>query len=353
MIKSVTIDPSKLLYLYIRVKRAGTKKFIFKNSAGTAVDVSSYNFELFIQRNYGAREKSISLTVGSGLAIGGAGNNELTATFTSTNTNLDEGEYFWELYKGSTEKTYLNGKAILHRGEFDGIENDEETIIIDDAGTDVVITVSESGQTAIAFKDEGNALGTSGTVNEIDFVGAGVSASRTGDKVTVTITASSLGFNPSRRIVHKNNISSSLTGTTAETKMDSVLIPGGTMQANDILFLSATGTKSGANAGFTIRLYTNTSDSLSGATLLATLTGSAGNLWIKMIRELVFKNAVNSQVIVVASSSLGSDLGGIGAASSVLAVDFSVNQYLIISLQMSSTADTGTVNSWYAETIRT
>lgn len=46
------------------------------------------------------------------------------------------------------------------------------------------------GQVKIQFKDEGTNLGTSGTVNEIDFVGDLVTATRVGNKVTVTINGS-------------------------------------------------------------------------------------------------------------------------------------------------------------------
>ena len=42
-------------------------------------------------------------------------------------------------------------------------------------------------QSGILFENEGVALGASGTVNELDFVGAGVNAVRVGNKVTVTI----------------------------------------------------------------------------------------------------------------------------------------------------------------------
>lgn len=42
-------------------------------------------------------------------------------------------------------------------------------------------------QVGIQFEDEGVNLGTSGTANEVDFVGAGVTATRVGNKVTVTI----------------------------------------------------------------------------------------------------------------------------------------------------------------------
>lgn len=46
---------------------------------------------------------------------------------------------------------------------------------------------SKNFQSLIQFADDGAALGTSGTVNELDFVGVGVSATRVGNKITVAI----------------------------------------------------------------------------------------------------------------------------------------------------------------------
>lgn len=54
----------------------------------------------------------------------------------------------------------------------------------------VVIGGGGSGdQAAILFQDEGSNLGSAGTVDTLDFTGAGVTASRTGNKVTVNITS--------------------------------------------------------------------------------------------------------------------------------------------------------------------
>lgn len=143
MIPATTIDPSRRLDFPFRVSRAGSKKFIFIDNSGVAIDISTYAFALYIKAYAGARTNAIALTVGSGLTIGGVSNNELTATFTVANTNIKEGEYYWELYKGLTSKTYLNGKATAHNGIFDGVENDTDTIIISDNANDVVITVSD------------------------------------------------------------------------------------------------------------------------------------------------------------------------------------------------------------------
>lgn len=47
-----------------------------------------------------------------------------------------------------------------------------------------------TGQAAIQFKDEGSNLGTSGTVTAVNFTGAGVTASRATNTVTVNVPVS-------------------------------------------------------------------------------------------------------------------------------------------------------------------
>lgn len=53
--------------------------------------------------------------------------------------------------------------------------------------TELLAPTSAGSQSPLQFDDEGSNLGASGTVDEVDFTGAGVTASRTGNKVTVTI----------------------------------------------------------------------------------------------------------------------------------------------------------------------
>jgi hypothetical protein len=52
------------------------------------------------------------------------------------------------------------------------------------------------GQAAMQFQDEGSNLGSSGSVDTLDFVGAGVTATRTSNKVTVTISGGGGGGSP-------------------------------------------------------------------------------------------------------------------------------------------------------------
>lgn len=147
MTKKATFDPSRLVYLYFRIKRAGTKTFTLVDSDGNPFNVGGiyvdYGFELFIKKYPGAtdREKAISLTIGDGLAING---NQLIFSVTSDDTWLDEGEYYWELYLNETEKTWLNGKAIFHNGEFDGVNNDTQEVTISENGESITISISDS-----------------------------------------------------------------------------------------------------------------------------------------------------------------------------------------------------------------
>lgn len=79
--------------------------------------------------------------------------------------------------------TWKNKKAVLIKGGDSG--------------------ASFGSQVSIQFRDEGVALGAAGSVNEIDFVGTGVSAARVGNKVTVTINGG-LGISQSFETVSAN-----------------------------------------------------------------------------------------------------------------------------------------------------
>lgn len=54
-------------------------------------------------------------------------------------------------------------------------------------------------QEGIQFEEEGSSLGTGGTVTEVDFTGAGVTTTRTADKITVDIPGGS-GGSPKRSL---------------------------------------------------------------------------------------------------------------------------------------------------------
>lgn len=67
------------------------------------------------------------------------------------------------------------------------------TIIDDDRIQVNLLTNNPNQQAAIEFQDEGNTLGTIGTVSKINFVGSSIVASRSGSTITVTVSGGSGG----------------------------------------------------------------------------------------------------------------------------------------------------------------
>lgn len=140
--KQATFDPARDLTLYFRCNRAGSKDFVFVRSDGSAYSfIYTDDLELNIYKNQGDKKKLISLTYISGLSLNV---NRLTATITSSLSNINEGEYYWELYRTDLEKTWLCGDAIFHNGKFDGVENDSETITVSEDGEDILVTIQDS-----------------------------------------------------------------------------------------------------------------------------------------------------------------------------------------------------------------
>lgn len=146
-IRSATFDPARRLDLYFRVKRVGSKTFRFIDGSGAAIDISAYDFQLFIKRYEGDNENTILLTVGSGLTVGGSSNDTLTASVTVAQTNIREGEYYWELYRSQTSKTYLSGIAVLHNGKFDGVPENiiDQNVTISDGSSYITIQINDTG----------------------------------------------------------------------------------------------------------------------------------------------------------------------------------------------------------------
>jgi hypothetical protein len=142
----------------------------------------------------------------------------------------------------------------------------------------------------------------------------------------------------------KQNVNVTHTGTTANTIVASYLITAGTFQSNDFLrFVAAMTTTNNANVK-TLRVYLNSSISLTGATLIATrlLTSSTG---AGMARDLVFKNSLTSQEIVIVTNSVGDNENSANVGVTSLSVNFGANQYFIVAVELANSTDSVNLNS--------
>lgn len=167
-------------------------------------------------------------------------------------------------------------------------------------------------------------------------------------------------INPPQRMylpsLFKQNTVLSLTGTTVNTIIYSVLLPAGTFRANDFLrfFAKLQGSNNANNK--IVRAYFNTSVSLTGATVAARINFTNGNANIgysPLVRSMTFLNSLVSQSVPDVTGSFFSDEAAVNnSANTALAVDFTVDQYFIIAGQLSSAADVVSLLSLYGYIVR-
>lgn len=162
------------------------------------------------------------------------------------------------------------------------------------------------------------------------------------DDASIAAMRTTLGMES--RTIWINNNNSGLTGTVAETKVASRLIDANTIGANDISEIVIQATKSGTAGIFTVRVYFNTSDAVGGTKVADTGTGAGSNLWLGYVRRGPSKNATNAQIWYNLSNA-NDDMATTNSAKISTSIDFTVAQYIVVSIQNANTGDTSTLES--------
>jgi len=132
--------------------------------------------------------------------------------------------------------------------------------------------------------------------------------------------------------------STAITGTTSSTLSASYLIPANKILVGDILRYIFQSDKTGSAGVTTLRVYINTSASLSGATLLSTTTTTlASNICNTISRFFGVKSSSNTLISSVTLSYWPAE--NTFSTSNSLNIDWTIDQYLIIAVQNGSAAD--------------
>lgn len=134
------------------------------------------------------------------------------------------------------------------------------------------------------------------------------------------------------------------TGTTSAGITYSQLITGGTFATGDIIRMRFRGTKSGTTANGSLSIYVNTTNSLSGATLVGILT--ANTRFLQMKRDLVIKNGSSASEVWVAGTTSQTDDATQANLPSSLSINWSNDQYIIFALTPTNAAESMT-GSYY------
>ena len=150
------------------------------------------------------------------------------------------------------------------------------------------------------------------------------------------------------RILDHSAVASSLTGTTTETALANIMIPGGIIGANGMVRITTlwTGT-SNANSK-TYRVRHSSSSGASGNTYTS-VSGITTTPTYKIQTEFHNRNSVSSQV-----GGLSSGTGGWGSTSLGLVtgtIDTSANSYINISGILADAADTLTLEAYTVEVL--
>ena len=150
-------------------------------------------------------------------------------------------------------------------------------------------------------------------------------------------------------LIYKDlNNQTAVTGNTNNNKVVSVLIPANTITAGNIIEIKARVGKTGGAGITTLRVYSNTADSIvsPAPTLLITAaTATIAQTFIGIDRTAIVKSATNTQT-AQANASITSDAVAGNATLTNSNIDWTVNQYIIFALQNGANADS-TVLSYY------
>jgi hypothetical protein len=243
------------------------------------------------------------------------------------------------------------GSTTTNLIEVGGLDNTAKTITLNKGGT------SSTGS-GIQFEESGSIVGYIRTAvgSAFDFLHP-LSAFRarvalnllTGDRTynlpdnsgTIALTSDI----PSIFVLTSITDGTVVTGSTSNTiSYSSPLQAANKIAVGDIFrwfsqcrFTGTAGTK-------TVRYYVNTSNSLSGATLLGTLTTAAASLSLDFARELGVKSSTVTEVISTTSTNISTAESTNSVALSNVNVDWTQQLYFIIAIQLANSADSGVVS---------
>lgn len=165
---------------------------------------------------------------------------------------------------------------------------------------------------------------------------------------------SQLGSGGLNTTVCKQTVDSSVSGTVAQTILCSLLIPAGTMGANDIGSIEAVFYKTGSTDGATWTMFISpNNNSLTGASSIGNAINSGAQLFASMHRTIANKNSQSTNYSYVPSGGVENPWVNANNARNSINQNFANNLYLIVTCQMGGTTDTGGLDHIYFNKITT
>lgn len=141
------------------------------------------------------------------------------------------------------------------------------------------------------------------------------------------------------RPFYQTTAETSLTGNTNETLVDTITFPANTLAANDMIQILSRALKTTTAAG-TLRIYINSSASLSGATLLATYTMATATRFVGLKRTIAVKASGLIEVFAAGTGNAPTDDTGVAGVETTTTVTLSNTLHILVSMQLTNSGDT-------------
>jgi len=195
-----------------------------------------------------------------------------------------------------------------------------------DAGSDGYLSSTDF----ISFTNKQEALVSGTNIKTIN----GSSVLGSGD-LTITATA-----NPSVIVLNATD-GTAVTGTTAETISRSLLIPANTFTTGGMLEILGRINKTGTLGAQSFRIYKNTSNSLTGATLIGLCLSANTATFAQAIRTF----RINSNTITGISTSIAvqSDYSSTSNPEVSTTFNTSIDNYILLAITLVSVSDSSVI----------
>ena len=149
-----------------------------------------------------------------------------------------------------------------------------------------------------------------------------------------------------KKIFAYQNTDSSHTGSTSETILCNLSIPLNSMGANDVMMIESSLYAIGTAGSKIFRAYIGpNSNSLTGAVQCGLVQMAAANVWSALIRKIANKNSQTTNNVGLAATNSITENVTTSTARTATNIDFTVQQYFMITVVLGSSADTAGIDN--------